>query len=362
MNDYQLHNAGAAVSFSGIAKSFGEVNALVDFNLDIEAGEFITLLGPSGSGKTTALNVLAGFTEATAGDITINGQSVIGLPSEQRNIGMVFQNYSLFPHMTVAQNIAFPLVLRKVDRDEIAQRTRASLEMIQLPEIADRMPKELSGGQRQRVAFARAVIFEPRVLLMDEPLGALDQNLREAMQFEIKRYHQQLGCSIVFVTHDQQEALALSDRIAVMGEGKIAQIGTPHEIYNEPNSKYVAQFIGKTNLLTLESKGGMKVQIAGTDVSFDLNPNEHGATDKDKLVSVRPERFFRHPSNDKGPRLTGMVEEALFLGDQVQYKVRAAESLSLLYRESCNSSTQILATGESVELGFDISDLQFISA
>jgi putative spermidine/putrescine transport system ATP-binding protein len=216
---------GARILFSSIRKVYRRDVALSSFSLAVEAGEFVTLLGPSGSGKTTALNILAGFTAASGGTLEVDGKSILDLPPEKREIGMVFQGYSLFPHMTVAQNVAFPLALRRVAKSEIARRVGEALEMVRLGSFGARMPNELSGGQRQRVAFARAVVFRPRVLLMDEPLGALDLKLREAMQLEIKRYHAELGCTVIFVTHDQGEALALSDRIAVMTDGEIAQVG-----------------------------------------------------------------------------------------------------------------------------------------
>jgi putative spermidine/putrescine transport system ATP-binding protein len=357
----QLDSSGASVSFRGVAKSYGKVDALIDFNLEVESGEFVTLLGPSGSGKTTALNVLAGFTDASAGDIRINDQSILNLPPEHRNIGMVFQNYSLFPHMTVAENIAFPLHLRRVNRSEIARRTKNCLEMIQLPEIADRMPKELSGGERQRVAFARAVVFEPPVLLMDEPLGALDLKLREAMQLEIKRYHQQLGCSIVFVTHDQGEALALSDRVAVMGDGRIAQIGSPSAVYNEPNSKYVARFIGRTNFLKIECEGSSTVHLIEAGVSFDLPSGRNDWGEGHNMVSLRPERLFRCDAGSTGPRISGIVTDVLFLGDTVQYTISIGANTPLLFQENCGSGTAISSAGEPIELSFNVLDLKPIA-
>jgi len=358
MRNDQLESSGAAVSFRGITKSYGQIEALIDFNLEVESGEFVTLLGPSGSGKTTALNVLAGFTDASTGDIRINGQSILNLPPEQRNIGMVFQNYSLFPHMTVAENIAFPLQLRKVSRSETARRTRDCLEMIQLPQIADRMPKELSGGQRQRVAFARAIVFEPPVLLMDEPLGALDLKLREAMQLEIKRYHQQLGCTIVFVTHDQGEALALSDRIAVMSDGRIAQIGSPSAVYNEPNSKYVAQFIGRTNFLQVELEDSSTVRLIEAGISFKLPVGNNNWREGQQMVSLRPERLFRCDAGTTGPKITGTVDNVLFLGDTVQYTISIGANNPLLFQENCGSGTAISSAGDPIELSFNVPDLK----
>lgn len=350
-------NLGASVIFEKVTKSYGSIDALADFDLTVEPGEFVTLLGPSGSGKTTALNVLAGFVEETAGDVRIGGRSVLGLPPESRNVGMVFQNYSLFPHMNVHENIAFPLSLRKMSRSEIARRVEESLAMVRLSDYAHRMPKELSGGQRQRVAFARAVVFEPPVLLMDEPLGALDLKLREAMQLEIKRYHSQLGCTIVFVTHDQGEALALSDRVAIMGEGRIVQIDTPDRIYDEPNSKYVADFIGTTNILDFERVGPTQLRIPDLSAVIDLSGSAPGWRENCTSVSLRPEKLRREtPIGDDAITFNATVEEYLFLGNIIQYSVQTESGRSLLFQEHRGPNVPILARGEAVKLTFSISD------
>ena len=351
-------NLGASVIFEKVSKSYGSVNALVDFDLTIEPGEFVTLLGPSGSGKTTALNVLAGFVEETAGDIRIGDRSVLGLPPESRNVGMVFQNYSLFPHMNVYENIAFPLSLRKMPRAEILRRVEESLAMVQLSDYAHRMPKELSGGQQQRIAFARAVVFEPPVLLMDEPLGALDLKLREAMQLEIKRYHSQLGCTIVFVTHDQGEALALSDRVAIMGEGQIVQIDTPDRIYDEPNSKYVADFIGTTNILDFERIGPTQLRFPDLGAVIDLANSSLGWDDNCSSVSLRPEKLHRETpvSYDDAITFDATVEEYLFLGNIIQYSVQTESGRTLLFQEHRGPNVPILPRGEALSLAFSILD------
>ncbi|SLN75681.1 ABC transporter ATP-binding protein [Oceanibacterium hippocampi] len=345
--------SGAAVSFRGVSKRYGPVDALADFDLEVKPGEFMTFLGPSGSGKTTALNVLAGFTHATAGEVMIDGRSVGGLPPEQRNVGMVFQSYSLFPHMNVFENVAFPLRLRGVAKAEVARRVGESLDMVRLADLGGRMPKELSGGQRQRVAFARAVVFEPPVLLMDEPLGALDLKLRQAMQLEIKRYHAQLGCTIVFVTHDQGEALALSDRIAVMGEGRIAQVDTPDRIYDYPKSRYVAEFIGKTNILTLEpgNAGAVRIVELGCDVPA------QGALAEARMISVRPEKIERAAGRREGLiDFTARIDEVLFLGDLVHYSAVLPGGGALLFQEHRGPGATVLARGDTIELGFLLSD------
>ncbi|MBE9554440.1 MAG: ABC transporter ATP-binding protein, partial [Proteobacteria bacterium] len=238
------------VRFIDVQKSYdGEILVVKNLNLDIARGEFLTMLGPSGSGKTTCLMMLAGFEPATNGDITLNGKPINNVPPHKRGIGMVFQNYALFPHMTVAENLAFPLEVRRMSKDEIESRVTRALEMVRLPEMAGRRPGQLSGGQQQRVAVARALVFDPDLVLMDEPLGALDKNLREEMQYEIKHIHESLGVSVVYVTHDQSEALTMSNRIAVFDDGIVQQLSTPDALYERPENAFVAQFIGENNRL-----------------------------------------------------------------------------------------------------------------
>jgi putative spermidine/putrescine transport system ATP-binding protein len=240
--------AAAAVQFMGVSKTYGTgVTAIDALDLDIRPGEFLTLLGPSGSGKTTALNLLAGFQTPSAGRIVVDGSDVAALPPYRRNIGVVFQHYALFPHMTVRENIAYPLRQRKVPKAEVTTKVDEVIRMVSLGDLADRLPRQLSGGQQQRVAVARAIVFRPRLLLMDEPLGALDRKLRETVQLELKRLHRELGMTVVFVTHDQDEALVMSDRIAIFDAGRIQQIGTAEELYDRPISRFVAQFLGESN-------------------------------------------------------------------------------------------------------------------
>ncbi len=243
-----IGSPGATVVVTAVEKRFDAVGAVRGISLSVGAGEFLTLLGPSGSGKTTTLMMIAGFETPTAGDIAIDGRSVVTLPPHKRHIGMVFQNYALFPHMTVAENIGFPLRQRGVDRVTRARLVAESLELVRLPGYQQRYPRQLSGGQQQRVALARAIVFRPRLLLMDEPLGALDKQLREGLQLEMRRLHADLGITFIYVTHDQEEALTMSDRIAVMNEGRIAQIGTPENLYDRPCDRFVASFIGEFEL------------------------------------------------------------------------------------------------------------------
>jgi putative spermidine/putrescine transport system ATP-binding protein len=345
---------GAAVSFRHVTKSYGAINALEDFDLTIAPGEFMTFLGPSGSGKTTALNVLAGFADVTSGDVFISERSVVNLPPERRNVGMVFQSYSLFPHLNVFENVAFPLKLRRVPRADVRRKVEQILGMVQMSDLAGRMPRELSGGQRQRVAFARAVVFEPPVLLMDEPLGALDLKLRQAMQVEIKRYHAQLGCTIVFVTHDQGEALALSDRIAVMGDGRIVQVDTASGIYDRPNSRYVADFIGRTNILTLERDATGAGRISELGVPFDAPGPRPGPG---SVLSIRPEKIARARPDGRGMvTFSATVTDVLFQGDLVHYTADLSGGHELHFQEHRGPGAGVLGRGDHVTLGFQPED------
>lgn len=340
---------GAAIEFKGVHKAYGSFVALESFSLTVAPGEFMTLLGPSGSGKTTALNGLAGFTDITGGDILIDGISIARVPTEKRNIGMVFQNYSLFPHRNVLGNVAFPLEMRGVAKDEIRKRAAKALEMVRLDGLAQRMPHELSGGQKQRVAFARAIVFEPRVLLMDEPLGALDLKLREAMQLEIKQYQRQIGCTVIYVTHDQGEALTLSDRLAVMDKGFIRQLGTPQDLYDQPSSRFVAEFIGSNNILRIAGSTAEGAVVEGLGlVRFP------GATQPAQgFLSVRPENI-RRASNGGYP---ATVRQAVFFGDVVRYVVETKDGATLTLAEPRTGGKPSLDAGAEIGLGLEESGL-----
>lgn len=347
----------ATVEFDKVRKSYGDVLAADDFSLVTEPGEFVTFLGPSGSGKTTVLNMLAGFIEASGGDIRVNGKSVIDVPTEKRNVGMVFQHYSLFPHMRVIDNVAFPLRMRKVPREDARRRALDALRMVRLEEMAERMPDQLSGGQKQRVAFARAVVFEPPVLLMDEPLGALDLKLREAMQVELKQYHQEIGCTIIFVTHDQTEALTMSERIVVMREGRIEQVDTPNRIYDHPTNRFVAEFVGQTNLFKLEADGKRKGALAGLGLSIPLPGKIKVAAGERWFLSVRPEKIHRIKVPTKVQAAFDVeIEEALFLGNEVHYSANLINGHSLFFREQRGPKTQPLSRGDKARLGFNHDD------
>ncbi|NOT41582.1 MAG: polyamine ABC transporter ATP-binding protein [Alphaproteobacteria bacterium] len=316
------------VRFAGVKKTYDGVTLVVkDLNLEIAKGEFLTLLGPSGSGKTTTLMMLAGFETPTAGDIQLNGQSLTTMPPHKRGLGFVFQNYALFPHMTVAENLAFPLEVRKTARGEIKDRVAKALAMVELGGFDKRKPNQLSGGQQQRVAVARALVFDPELVLMDEPLGALDKHLREQMQYELKRLHRELGVTVVYVTHDQGEALTLSDRIAVFHDGIIQQLDTPTNIYDHPANAFVAGFIGENNALpgkvlridgdvcTMELMGGTRVKAT--------NGNCH-AVGQTGVVCVRPEDLLIASDAPQGSNhVPAMIEELIFHGDHLRVKLSA---------------------------------------
>lgn len=336
---------GASIEFREVRKTYGDFVALESFSMDVAPGEFMTLLGPSGSGKTTALNSLAGFVDINQGDILIDGVSIARMPTEKRNIGMVFQNYSLFPHRNVLANVAFPLEMRGVAKSEILARSMKALEMVRLDGLAKRMPHELSGGQKQRVAFARAVVFEPRVLLMDEPLGALDLKLREALQIEIKQYQREIGCTVIYVTHDQGEALALSDRLAVMEKGGIRQLGTPEELYDRPNSRFVAEFIGSNNILKIRGQSDGEVLVEGIGLVRIPAVSDHA----DGFVALRPEHIRRSQSEN----WPVTVRQAVFFGDAVRYVVEAKDGAMITFVESRRPGVEVLGSGTIIGIAFD---------
>ena len=339
---------GSTVRFDNVSKWFGAVAALENFSLDIAPGEFVTLLGASGSGKSTALNILAGFSDASSGDVLIGERSLTGVPSEDRNVGMVFQNFALFPHMSVFDNIAFPLKMRATPPDQIRKLVMDALEMVQLGGMEDRKPAALSGGQRQRVALARAVVFSPPVLLMDECLSALDLKLREELQGEIRRIHNEIGATTVFVTHDQGEALTMSDRVAILRGGRIEQIDAPEVLYDCPATRYVADFIGQTNLLAATPvDGGVEIAGIGATVASDL-PDA-------VAVSLRPERIARAVAHDRQSGVVGFnahLRESIFLGATLEHHFRLANGDALTMRESRSGAAQPLEAGAEVALAF----------
>ncbi len=332
---------GATVRLENLTKLFGDVVAVDAINLEIRAGEFLTLLGPSGSGKTTTLLMIAGFQLPTYGEIYIDNQPIVYTPPNKRNLGMVFQHYALFPHMTVYDNIAFPLKMRKLNKAEIRSRVNNVLEIVRLPGFEHRYPRQLSGGQQQRIALARCIVFNPRVLLMDEPLGALDKKLREEMQLEIKRIQEELGITVVYVTHDQEEALTMSDRIAVMNQGRIEQLGEPTELYEHPVNLFVADFIGESNFL----KGRIIQVVDGVcilQVADHLRLHAPSLTDlqagEEVYLALRPERPVFTEDTSLFPNIVkGTVEAAIYVGDSTKYEVRIPGHQSLFVIKRPNS-------------------------
>jgi putative spermidine/putrescine transport system ATP-binding protein len=313
------------VAFRGVKKTYDGENLVVKhLDLDIERGEFLTLLGPSGSGKTTCLMMLAGFEFPTGGEIHLDGQLLNKVPPHKRNIGMVFQNYALFPHMTVAQNVAYPLSVRGIDSSTRAAKVKQALDMVQMGRFADRRPAQLSGGQQQRIALARALVFEPALVLMDEPLGALDKQLREHMQLELKALHQRLGLTFVYVTHDQSEALTMSDRVAVFDQGVIQQLAVVDELYEYPQNQFVAGFIGDNNRLTgtvAEANGAhCAIHLPGGGKLSGVNVNA-AAVGQQVIACVRPERIRLHAAHDTASNaLPATVSDMIYFGDHVRVR------------------------------------------
>ncbi|WP_184196887.1 ABC transporter ATP-binding protein [Chitinimonas taiwanensis] len=347
------------VSFRKVQKSYdGETLIVRDLNLDIRKGEFLTLLGPSGSGKTTSLMMLAGFETPTAGEIWLGDKRLDRVPPHKRDIGMVFQNYALFPHMTVAENVAFPLKVRGMGRGEISSKVKQALAMVQLDKFGGRYPGQMSGGQQQRVALARALVFQPQLVLMDEPLGALDKQLREHMQMEIKHIHAQLGVTVVYVTHDQSEALTMSDRVAVFHQGEIQQIDHPRALYEQPNNTFVANFIGENNRLagTLHSQDGdtCAVRLPHGEMLQALAVKVGGAGSAVSL-SIRPERVrLNRASEGCANRLTGRVEEFIYLGDHVRIRLEVAGARHFVVKQPIADLDRELKVNDVIPLGWDI--------
>lgn len=345
------------VRFQGVQKSYDGINLVVkDLNLDIRKGEFVTMLGPSGSGKTTCLMMLAGFESATHGEIFYNNKPVNNIPPHKRGIGMVFQNYALFPHMTVGKNLAFPLKVRKQTKAAIKESVGRALDMVQMGDFLDRYPGQLSGGQKQRVALARALVFNPELVLMDEPLGALDKQLREQMQYEIKNLHEKLGVTVVYVTHDQSEALTMSDRIAVFEDGIIQQIASPEDLYERPMNSFVAQFIGENNTISGKvdaiTNGIANVTLdSGEHVSaLAVNVHERG---EQTLLSIRPERVVINPDESKVKHtVDGVVRQLIYLGDHIRCRMFVAGNKEFVVKIPNAADERLFAVDEKVRVGW----------
>lgn len=349
----------ALIEFHRVQKSYdGKSLIIKELNLSIARGEFLTLLGASGSGKTTTLMMLAGFEAPTRGEIRMRGRPIERVPAHQRGMGMVFQNYALFPHMTVSENLAFPLSVRNLSKTDISERVKRVLNMVQLDSFAKRYPGQLSGGQQQRVALARALVFEPQLVLMDEPLGALDKQLREHMQMEIKHIHQRLGVTVVYVTHDQGEALTMSDRVAVFHQGEIQQIADPRTLYESPCNTFVANFIGENNRLngTLLARNGERCQVQlarGERVeALAVNVGEAG---EPVTLSIRPERVrLNGHSEHCVNRFSGRVAEFIYLGDHVRVRLEVCGKADFFVKQPIAELDPALAVGDVVPLGWEV--------
>ncbi|WP_431191704.1 ABC transporter ATP-binding protein [Pseudosulfitobacter pseudonitzschiae] len=349
-------------------KSYDGVNLVVkDLNLSMPRGEFLTMLGPSGSGKTTCLMMLAGFETATHGDIRLGGTSINNIPPHKRGIGMVFQNYALFPHMTVAENLAFPLEVRKIGKSEREEKIHRALGMVQMNDFAGRRPTQLSGGQQQRIALARALVFEPELVLMDEPLGALDKQLRETLQFEITKLAHDLGITVVYVTHDQTEALTMSDRVAVFENGRIQQLAPPDQLYEKPENSFVAQFIGENNTLMGEVKeitnGTAIVQLDGGDL-IDAVPVNVSKVGERTRVSIRPERVEMNKERLKpgAKTLKAEVLEFIYMGDIFRTRLRVAGSDDFVIKTRNAPDQERLTPGTQIEIGWLPEDCRALDA
>jgi putative spermidine/putrescine transport system ATP-binding protein len=351
------------VVYDGVAKQYGAFQALSPTTMEIEKGEFFSIIGPSGSGKTTLLGVTAGFIPPTQGRILVDGRDLVGIPAFQRNIGMVFQNYSLFPHMTVAQNIGFPLRMRKTSRADSSERVKRMLEVVRLNGMEDRYPAQLSGGQQQRVALARAAVYDPVLLLMDEPLSALDKNLREEMQREIKAFQQTLGTTVIYVTHDQHEASSMSQRIAIMAGGRLVQVGSPRDLYENPRSRFVASFLGEANLFEVvrHERAPGDQTLVETRQGFRISATGKPPGGKFALC-VRPERIsVLLAKSAASNQLEGVVTDVIYSSGMAHYRIRVAPGAEVNQKIQIGSLVRQFEIGETVFLSWEPSDSQLVA-
>ncbi|WP_043199051.1 ABC transporter ATP-binding protein [Pseudomonas putida] len=349
------------VSLRGLNKHYGDFTAVDNLDLEIQDGEFLTFLGSSGSGKSTTLSMLAGFETPSSGEILVDGQSLVNVPPHKRDIGMVFQRYSLFPHLNVRDNIAFPLAIRKLSSSETNKRVEAMLKLVQLEQFAHRKPSQMSGGQQQRVAIARALVYEPRILLMDEPLGALDKKLREDLQDELRQLHRRLGITIVYVTHDQEEAMRLSQRIAIFSHGKIVGLGTGYDLYQNPPNAFVASFLGNSNFLRIKASSNGAGSFEGQSVAIRLTPGLAAA--QEALIMVRPEKALaltaeqaaREPLPAGWNEVGAKVGEVLFLGESQTCHVVTAGGTELTVK-ALSAAGMPMQPGDNVKVRWAVAD------
>ncbi|MFJ4543628.1 ABC transporter ATP-binding protein [Pseudomonas sp. NPDC088885] len=361
IKDASQQNDKPLVSLRNLNKHYGDFAAVDNISLDIKDGEFLTFLGSSGSGKSTTLSMLAGFETPSSGEILVNGESLVNVPPHKRDIGMVFQRYSLFPHLSVRDNIAFPLAIRKLAAAERDKRVDAMLKLVQLDQFAHRRPSQLSGGQQQRVAIARALVYEPRILLMDEPLGALDKKLREDLQDELRQLHRRLGITIVYVTHDQEEAMRLSQRIAIFSHGKIVGLGSGYDLYQNPPNAFVASFLGNSNFLKLKAQGNAAASFEGQSLSIRLTAGLH--TDQDVLLMVRPEKAqalsvaqaISEPLPSGWNEVAAKVVEVLFLGESQTCSVVTSGGTSMTVK-ALSAAGMPLKAGDPVQVRWATAD------
>lgn len=361
IKDASQQNDKPLVSLRNLNKHYGDFAAVDNISLDIKDGEFLTFLGSSGSGKSTTLSMLAGFETPSSGEILVNGESLVNVPPHKRDIGMVFQRYSLFPHLSVRDNIAFPLAIRKLAAAERDKRVDAMLKLVQLEQFAHRRPSQLSGGQQQRVAIARALVYEPRILLMDEPLGALDKKLREDLQDELRQLHRRLGITIVYVTHDQEEAMRLSQRIAIFSHGKIVGLGSGYDLYQNPPNAFVASFLGNSNFLKLKAQGNAAASFEGQSLSIRLTAGLH--TGQDVLLMVRPEKAqalsvsqaISEPLPSGWNEVSAKVVEVLFLGESQTCSVVTSGGTSMTVK-ALSAAGMPLKAGDPVQVRWATAD------
>ena len=354
-----------ALSLRGVSKAYADVRAVDDVSLDARPGEFVTLLGPSGSGKTTTLRIIAGFIRADAGTVVLDGRDLTHVPPYRRDVGMVFQNYALFPHMTAAGNVSFPLQMRRTAKHEIQRMVEDALRLVRLEGMGERYPRQLSGGQQQRIALARALVFNPSLLLMDEPLGALDKKLREALQLEIMQLSHRLGVTVIYVTHDQEEALVMSDRIAIYSQGRIEQLGTGEELYERPSSLFVADFVGESNIFGGTLRAGDAVLVTDRGLNIRVSPDairRRGLPDGSAAVVVRPERVWIRSPDDSvgtGPHdaaaMRGHVREVIYLGSSRKFvvEVEGGRIVTARLQEERHGS---VPAGPEVLVGWHVDD------
>ena len=352
------------VVFDRVQKSYDGLSLVVkDLNLHIKKGEFLTMLGPSGSGKTTCLLMLAGFETATHGEILLDGKPINNIPPHKRGIGMVFQNYALFPHMTVGENLSFPLEVRKIIKNDREEKVLQALEMVQMTDFINRKPAQLSGGQQQRIALARSLVFNPDLVLMDEPLGALDKQLREHMQYEIKNLHKQLGVTVVYVTHDQSEALTMSDRVAVFNDGQIQQLSTPDGLYERPENAFVAQFIGENNKLT-----GKVKSVNDSEVTVKTSQNMEvkalkvncGEVGTNTTLSIRPERI--HLNSKYKNKVDATIKQLIYHGDHIRCLIKIDKDNDFIVKIPNSNIKSTLKIGEKIPISWDTMDCHALDA